>query len=356
MHGLYLLWWVQEKQISPAIVATMLAVGDLALMGVEVPTGWFADRFGHRASLIIGSLVQVAGMFWCWLGEGIPGLIIATVLVALGDGFRSGADQALLYRTCVALDQEDRFQRIEARTRAAELVALVALVLTGGVITSAWGFEAGWAAETTLCALGVALACAMSEPPANGAPHLVDSTGQSAGPKGPALQALHSAGPKGPTLRAERPTAVVTMMTGLIVPAAVLGGIASIASFMAQTTGRSGPDEVAVLVAALTLAEATGSMLAVRMPRSRGRSQVALAATGVLLVAAALVVPSMFLAVTVLLQFLVGLAQPLRAAAIQRLAADGVRARAASLANACDMAASTIMLPLAGVWQSRRRV
>ena len=166
MHGLYLLWWVQEKQMSPAIVATMLAAGDLALMGVEVPTGWFADRFGHRASLIIGSLVQVAGMLWCWLGEGIPGLIIASVLVALGDGFRSGADQALLYRTCVALDQEDRFQRIEARTRAAELVALVALVLTGGVITSAWGFEAGWAAETTLCALGLALACAMSEPPA----------------------------------------------------------------------------------------------------------------------------------------------------------------------------------------------
>ena len=343
MHGLYLLWWVQEKQISPAIVAAMLAVGDLALMGVEVPTGWFADRFGHRASLIIGSLVQVAGMLWCWLGEGIPGLIIASVLVALGDGFRSGADQALLYRTCVALDQEDRFQSIEARTRAAELVALVALVLSGGVITSAWGFEAGWAAETTLCALGVALACAMSEPPANGAPHLVDSTG-------------HSASPKGPDLRGEKPTAAVTMMTGLIVPAAVLGGIASIASFMAQTTGRSSPDGVAVLVAALTLAEAAGSMLAVRMPRSRGRSQVALAATGVLLVAAALVVPSMFLAVTVLLQFLVGLAQPLRAAAIQRLAADGVRARAASLANACDMAASTIMLPLAGVWQSRRRV
>ncbi len=352
MHGLYLLWWVQEKQISPAIVATMLAAGDLALMGVEAPTGWFADRFGHRASLIIGSLVQVAGMLWCWLGEGIPGLIIASVLVALGDGFRSGADQALLYRTCVALDQEDRFQSIEARTRAAELVALVALVLTGGVITSAWGFESGWAAETTLCALGVVLACAMSEPPANGAPHLVDSTGRSAGPKGPALQAL----PKGPALRAEKPTAVVTMMTGLIVPAAVLGGIASIASFMAQTTGRSSPDEVAVLVAALTLAEAAGSMLAVRMPRSRGRSQLALAATGVLLVAAALVVPSMFLAVTVLLQFLVGLAQPLRAAAIQRLAADGVRARAASLANACDMAASTIMLPLAGVWQSRRGV
>ena len=61
MHGLYLLWWVGERGISPAIVAAILAAGDLALVALELPAGWFADRFGHRASLIVGSSVQVAG-------------------------------------------------------------------------------------------------------------------------------------------------------------------------------------------------------------------------------------------------------------------------------------------------------
>ena len=69
MHGLYLLWWVQEKQMSPAIVAAVLAADDLALMGLELPTGGFADRFGHRASLMAGSFVQVMGM----LCEGASG-------------------------------------------------------------------------------------------------------------------------------------------------------------------------------------------------------------------------------------------------------------------------------------------
>src|SRR5688572_18769956 len=110
MAGLYLLWWVQEKQMSPVAVATILAAGDLAVMVLELPTGWIADRFGHRASLITGSAVQVAGMLWCWLGEGISGLLVASVLVAIGDAFRSGACQALLYRSCVALGREDRFQ------------------------------------------------------------------------------------------------------------------------------------------------------------------------------------------------------------------------------------------------------
>jgi hypothetical protein len=65
-------------------------------------------------------------------------------------------------------------------------------------------------------------------------------------------------------------------------------------------------------------------------------------------------IPAAFYLAVFGLSFLVGVAQPLRAAAIQRLAADGVRARAASLASACDMAFSTVGLPAAGLWRSRR--
>ena len=104
--------------MPPAVVATILAVGDLALMGLELPTGWFADRCGHRASLIVGSFLQVLGMTWCWLGEGVWGLVTASVLVALGDGFRSGADHAFLYRTCLVLNREADFQKIQARAEA----------------------------------------------------------------------------------------------------------------------------------------------------------------------------------------------------------------------------------------------
>src|SRR6188474_762913 len=124
MDGLYLLWWVQEKQMSPALVAATMAAGDLLLMGLEVPTGWFADKFGNRRSLILGSLIQVAGIICCWLADGISGLVLACLLVSVGDAFRSGADQALLYRTCLELNREGEFQKIEARSRAVHVIAL----------------------------------------------------------------------------------------------------------------------------------------------------------------------------------------------------------------------------------------
>ena len=62
---------------------------------------------------------------------------------------------------------------------------------------------------------------------------------------------------------------------------------------------------------------------------------------------------SAFLVVVVALAFLSGVAHPLRAAAMQRMAADAMRARAASIASACDKACATIALLAAGVRRRR---
>src|SRR5262249_16064345 len=129
MHGLYLLWWVQQKHVPAPTVAAILALGDLALMAFEVPTGWFADKFGHKKSLLARSAVRVVGMLLCLLGQGVPGMLAANLLVALGDALRSGADQALLYRTCLALDCETDFQIIQGRTYAWQAGALLIQVL-----------------------------------------------------------------------------------------------------------------------------------------------------------------------------------------------------------------------------------
>jgi MFS family permease len=325
MHGLYLLWWVQEKGIPAPIVAAVLAAGDLALLIVEVPTGWLADRFGHRASLVAGSLLQVLGIALCWIGLGIPELVVASVLVALADGFRSGADQALLYRSCQALGREDAFQRLEARARASEQVALVGLVLAGGAIVDRWGFGVGWAAEVLLCGGGLAIALLMVEPPGRDV-------------------ASHEPGHERSLLS--------TTMVLLIVPAALLGALAGAGSFLAQTRGTGTASSTTALVAMITLAEAIGSTVSTRAPLPGVAGQMTLLGTGLVACAVAPAAPGAFLPTVVVLSFLSGLAGPLRAAAIQRLISDGARARAASLASACDMACSLVALPLAGL--SRR--
>jgi MFS family permease len=328
MHGLYLLWWVQERQLPAPLVAAIIAAGDFALVGLEIPTGWFADRFGHRASLIAGSFVQVCGMLVCWLGDSVPELIAASLLVALGDAFRSGAGEALLYRSCVALGREAEFQQIHARTHAAGVVGLVALVLLGGLIAAQWGLQAGWAVETALCAVGLAIACAMHEPP--------PAPGEDTVPSAHAWRSI------------------AKLVPMLVLPGAALGGAASAAAFIAQTDGQQEIAGVTLLVAMVALAEAAGSYAAVRAASPGVRLQWVLAAAGAGVVAVALAVPALFLPVVVILAFLAGLAEPLRDVAIQRTVAGNVRATAASAASACDMAVNLLVLPIAGSWHRRR--
>src|SRR5262245_60519992 len=331
MDGLYLLLWVQEKGMPPALVAATMAAGVLLLMGLEVPTGWFADKFGNRRSLILGSLVQVAGMICCWLADGVPGLVLACLLVAVGDAFRSGADQALLYRSCVELGREDEFQKIEARSRAVHVIALAALIVAGGAIVSRWGFAAGWIAETLLCATGGLIAYAMVEPPTHADAEEDDAT---------------SSGVRIPW----------KLAAAVILPLAFLDAITQAGSFIMQTSGAGGPSEVTLIVAMITLADAAGSTLAMRLPAVGLRTQIALATAGAIVAGAALAFPSALVSATIALSFATGVSHPMRAATIQRLASDGMRARAASVANACDMALSTILLLITGGVIARRRV
>jgi len=333
MHGLYLFWWVQVRHVSPAAVATILAAGDLAVTLFEIPTGWFADRFGHRRSLIVGSAIQVAGMLCCWLGQGVPGVLGATLLVAFGDGFRSGADQALLYQSCTRLGRSGDFQKIDAKARAIQLAAMVALVITGGAIVEAWGFHAGWFAETLLSAVGLGLAFAMVDPAAHVAALDERTAPVSSG-----------GGWSGPYW---------WVFLTLTAPAALLSGAETATSFWAQTGAHAGPRELTVFVAVLALAEAAGSMLALRLPALGARAQLVLAGIGSLVLTAAIAHSRALQAGAVGLALLQGVAHPLRAAAIQRLAADRMRAQAASIASACDKACATIALMLAGRGYSR---
>ncbi len=332
MHGLYLLWWVQAKHVSPAIVAAILAAGDLTIAALEIPAGWIADRYGHRVSLLAGSLIQSMGMLACWLGAGVAGLLGASLLVALGDVFRSGADQALLYRSCVALDREADFQRIEARSRSLQTIALVALTLLGGAIVSRVGFAAGWLTEVGLSLLGLLVAWTMCEPPACPAP---DPSQLASAP--------HT-----------RHLSLGTILSLLVViaPVSVLDALAGAATFILQVSAEPSPERLTLLVAAITLAEAAGAVIAAWLP-STPRLPRAFVAVAAAVAASAWLAPAAVPLIAIALAFLQGAAAPIRAALIQRMANDAMRAQAASLASAVDKGLMTAVL-LATGWMRRR--
>jgi hypothetical protein len=335
MHGLYVLWWVQERRVPVAAVAAILAAGDLAVSAFELPTGWLADRYGHRVSLIAGSLLQIAGMLFAWFGRGVPGVLASAVLIAAGDAFRSGADQALLYRSCVAIGDRG-FQSREAHARALQLAALVGFVLAGGAIVNIWGFGTGWFVETAICGAGLTIAYAMVEPPPAGDPPDDDRPSPGGAVASPV----------------SRRTRELGAVAAQIVPAAILIAVASAGLFIIQSATDVDPAAMTAAVAVATMAEAAGAFVGARVTGGLWL-QITLAVLGAGMLGAGLLVPHVFQPAVVTACFLMGVAEPIRAAAVQRVAADRLRARAGSLASACDKVFVTVALLAAGTMRTR---
>lgn len=313
-HGLYVVWLVQEKRLTAEVVALLLAAGDAALMLLEVPTGRLADRFGHRGSLIAGSVAQVAGMGLLWLGEGLIAMACASLLIALGDAFRSGADEALLYRSCQQMGKTSLFQRLFAGSRAVTIAVMAGLIVLGGRLAASMGSGFTLGAETALCAVGLLLALCMAP-----VPPMEDEDEAPPARGWPGAEVLLTA----------------------LVPAALAGGLLSSSELVLQATWPGGVERLTEIIAGVAVAEAVGSGLGMR-----GGGRGALVGMGVVALGTAAAAALSPVASVWGLALITGWVGPLRAERIQRLAREGERAQAASWAGLADTATSSLLLPL----------
>jgi MFS family permease len=106
----------------------------------EVPTGYVADRYGKRASLLLGQLVAVvSSAMLAWNGHG-AWLVVGFMLGALVGTFQSGATSSLIYETLKQLGREERFTRYNSQVHALTMVALGISGIAGG-----WLSDVNWA-------------------------------------------------------------------------------------------------------------------------------------------------------------------------------------------------------------------
>jgi MFS family permease len=341
-HGIYLLWLTVHKGIPPFAAAMAIAAGDVALMVLEVPTGVFADRLGARRSLLLGSACQVLGLALFWKTGTLPMLVPAVLAIALGDAFRHGADEALVYRSCAALGEAHAFGRRFARAQAWALAAMVGLTAAGGWIAAHVGFDAAWAIEVALAIGGFGLACAMTDLPA--------------APDEPEVRDDEDEG----TLAGGFVRAIGARVPwAILAPATIVVALGSIVEMLAQTSQR---DDRHTALIALTISgalalEALGAALVARglIPLTAWVLDAVVLASlaGLALVA---ITPAALLPAVLLIFLGTGAAPAIRSALVQQRARDGERATVASAASAADMLGKTAGLPLAAWLTDRFRL
>jgi len=92
---------------------------------LEIPTGIVADKFGRRLSVAIGCLLFGVDMLFFGLDAGYALLFVGEFLGAVGMTLMSGAEEALLYDTLVALGEQERARHYFSRAGAAGTLGLL---------------------------------------------------------------------------------------------------------------------------------------------------------------------------------------------------------------------------------------
>lgn len=136
---------------------------------LEVPTGVVADKFGRKMSVAIGCLLFAADMLFFGLSRNYYLLFAAEFLGAVGMTLISGADQALLYDSLVALRVQERARFYFSRYEAAGTLGLLIAFPIGSWIAGLRNYPSLLPVPFALTTLSAVLAAgmffSMREPP-----------------------------------------------------------------------------------------------------------------------------------------------------------------------------------------------
>jgi len=127
------LFW-QENGLTMTKIMVLQSLYSLTIVFLDIPTGYFADKFGRKTSLLFSSLFLFLGIFIYSLGHNFYQFLIAEVLWGTGVSFMSGADSALVYDTLKELKQEEYYKKIWGKLVFYGFIATAVANILGGFI------------------------------------------------------------------------------------------------------------------------------------------------------------------------------------------------------------------------------
>lgn len=94
-------------------IITLESIFAITMVILEIPTGYFADRFGRKLSLIISAVFSLAGISLLAFATTYGEFILVEILTAIGVSFFSGASEALLYDSLTPEQQQQQYKKMQ---------------------------------------------------------------------------------------------------------------------------------------------------------------------------------------------------------------------------------------------------
>jgi len=122
----------QDNGMGMQEIFTLKAIYSVAIVAMEVPSGWMADIWGRKKTLFAGSILGATGFLIYSFSFGFWAFAVAEIVLGIGHACVSGADSAMLYDSLKASGKTDRYTKNEGRiTSAGNFAEAIAGVLGG---------------------------------------------------------------------------------------------------------------------------------------------------------------------------------------------------------------------------------
>jgi MFS family permease len=156
--------FLRARSLTMTQVMLLETAFALAVIALEVPSGFFADRLGRRLSVTLGMAAAAGGSFIYAAGHGFAAFLAAEMVFAVGSSLISGADTAFLYDTLDALGRAEDYKRVEGLATFWALGAGAAAAVAGGLCAAA-DLRLPFVAAGGALAVGAVFAAATREAP-----------------------------------------------------------------------------------------------------------------------------------------------------------------------------------------------
>ncbi len=152
--GLYL----EHVGFSLAGVGVLFGALQLGKTLLEVPTGFVADRFGSRASLIAAVALEMAGYSLMLVARGLPAMLCVMLVLSSAYTLTTGCATAIVADHLIARGREGELTRVSAVSRIVFYCCYGASALAAGLLADV-GYALVFA--LSIASLAGALACVL---------------------------------------------------------------------------------------------------------------------------------------------------------------------------------------------------
>lgn len=153
----------KENGLATQELFLLKAMYSVAIVVLEVPSGYLGDIWGRKATLVLGSVLGFVGFGLYCHASGFWTFLICEMILGAGQSFISGSDSAMLYDSLQAARREDEYLQYEGKIISAGNFA-EALAAPLGVLIAMLSLRTPFFFQTIIAFTAVPAALTLVEP------------------------------------------------------------------------------------------------------------------------------------------------------------------------------------------------